>query len=106
MRNPKLQAWLTEMELLDWVRSSDRRVEHEHRLAVWLTYLGYPAAEVGRMLGVSPPSIRRWVGGYNRQGRRRLPHAPQQGQHGLLNPGCQDFGSLVLLGADGVRYFV
>lgn len=68
MRKPRLNPWLTEVELLDWVRSSGRRAEHDRRLAVWLTYLGYPAGQAGRMLGVSRPSIWRWVGGYNRQG--------------------------------------
>jgi transposase len=60
------------MELLDWVRSALTRAEHDHRLAVWLTYLRYPAAQVARMLGVSVPSVWRWVGTYNRQGPEAL----------------------------------
>ena len=72
MRKPRIQAWLTEMELLDWMRSSSNRADHDHRLAVWLTYLGYPAAQVGAMLGVSMPSVWRWVGNYNHQGPEAL----------------------------------
>jgi transposase len=72
MRHPKLNPWLSEQELLDWVRSAATRAEHDHRLAVWLTYLRYPAATVARLLGVSTPSVWRWVGAYNRQGPAAL----------------------------------
>lgn len=72
MRIPKIHPWLSEMELLDWVRSADTRTEHDRRLAVWLTHLRYPAAQVARMLGVSTASVWRWIGTYNRQGPTAL----------------------------------
>ena len=72
MPQPKINAWMSEMELLDWVRSAQTRAEHDHRLAVWLTHLRYPAGQVSRMLGVSTPSVWRWIGAYNRQGPAAL----------------------------------
>jgi transposase len=60
------------MELLDWMRSSVTRSEHDRRLAVWLTHLGHTASQVALMLGVSTPSVWRWVSAYNLQGPSAL----------------------------------
>ena len=68
-REPHIEPWLSELELLEWVRADDSRGAYQRRLAVWLTYLRhYPAHEVATLLGVSTPAVWRWVGQYNRQG--------------------------------------
>lgn len=72
MPQPQINPWLSERELLDWMRAATTRIEHDHRLAIWLTYQRYPAAQVAQMLGVSTPSVWRWVGAYNRQGPSAL----------------------------------
>lgn len=64
----RVVGWLGEGELCGWMREAKTRVEHERRLAVWMGVNGYGAEEIGRMLGVSGPTVWRWVGKYNREG--------------------------------------
>jgi len=60
---------LSELELLEWLRSAESRAAYQRRLAVWLTYLRhYPAREVATLLGVSTPAVWRWLSQYNDQG--------------------------------------
>ena len=68
-RIPHIEPWLSEVELLEWVRSAESRGAYQRRLAVWLTHLRhYPAREVGTLLGVSTAAVWRWLSQYNRQG--------------------------------------
>jgi transposase len=68
-REAHVEPWLSELELLEWVRAGDSRGAYQRRLAVWLTYLRhYPAHEVAALLGVSTPAVWRWLSQYNRQG--------------------------------------
>jgi DNA-directed RNA polymerase specialized sigma24 family protein len=62
-REPHVEPWLSELELLEWVRAGDSRGAYQRRLAVWLTHLRhYPAHEVAAVLGVSTPAVWRWLG--------------------------------------------
>jgi transposase len=64
-----VEPWLSELELLEWVRAGESRAAYQRRLAVWLTYLRhFPAHEVATLLGVSTPAVWRWLSQYNRQG--------------------------------------
>jgi len=64
-----VEPWLSELELLDWMRAAESRAAYQRRLAVWLTYLRhFPAREVATLLGVSTPAVWRWLSQYNRQG--------------------------------------
>ena len=68
-RTPHVEPWLSDLELLEWVRTAESRGAYQRRLAVWFTYLRhYPAHEVAALLGVSTPAVWRWLGQYNRQG--------------------------------------
>jgi transposase len=68
-RKAHVEPWLSELELLEWVRAGQARAEYQRRLAVWLTYLRqFPAHEVATLLGVSTPAVWRWLSQYNRQG--------------------------------------
>jgi transposase len=70
MRGPaQIKPWLSEDELLAWVRESPSREDYQKRLAVWLTKIGpFHAQQVARMLGVSRQAIWLWIGQYNRAG--------------------------------------
>lgn len=68
-RMPHVEAWLSELELLEWLRSAESRGAYQRRLAVWVTYLHrWPAHQVATLLGVSTPAVWRWLGQYNDQG--------------------------------------
>lgn len=68
-RQSHVEPWLSELELLEWVRQSQTKGEYQRRLAVWLTYLRrWPAREVGTLLGVSTQAVWLWLGQYNRRG--------------------------------------
>lgn len=75
-RRPQVEAWLSEVELLEWVRGAQTPGECRMRLAVWITALrGWPAHEVATLLGVSKQAVWAWLGQYNRlgpDGLRRL----------------------------------
>jgi transposase len=70
MRRPgELRPWISEIELLEWLRESSTADEHQKRTALWLTHFGrWPAREVAEMVGVSVQAVWKWVGQYNRQG--------------------------------------
>ena len=52
-RTPHVEPWLSDLELLEWVRTAESRGAYQRRLAVWFTYLRhYPAHEVAALLGV------------------------------------------------------
>lgn len=68
-RRTHVEPWLSERELLEWVRAGKPRAAYQRRLAVWLTYLRhFPAHEVATLLGVSTPAVWRWLSQCNRQG--------------------------------------
>lgn len=70
MRKPApLEPWLSEEEILVWLREAPDREAYKRRLAVWLTHLGpHYAHEVAEMLGVSRQAVWLWVGQYNKKG--------------------------------------
>jgi transposase len=68
-RTPHVEPWLSEGELLEWVRAAESRGDYQRRLAMWLTHLRhFPAHEVSTLLGVSVPAVWRWLSQYNRRG--------------------------------------
>jgi transposase len=72
-RTTNLVPWLSEIELLEWVRQAEARSDYQKRLAVWLTHLyHFPAHQIATMLGVSTQAVWLWLGQYNRQGPERL----------------------------------
>lgn len=68
MRYARVVPWLTEPELCRWMRAAASRMEHERRLAIWMACLRYRVGEIAQILGVSRPSIWRWLNTYNQQG--------------------------------------
>lgn len=70
MRNPaRIEPWLSDLELMEWLRASPRVEDYQKRLAVWLTYIGpFHAHEVAKLLGVSKQAVWLWVGQYNKLG--------------------------------------
>jgi transposase len=69
MRRAKLRAWLSEVELMEWVRTAEAADDCRRRLAVWLTYLGgHRAAQIAELLCVSVQAVWLWLGQYNREG--------------------------------------
>lgn len=68
-----IEPWLSEAELLEWMRDATSRQEYQRRLAVWLTYLErIPAHQVATMLGVSKQAVWLWISQYNKQGPEGL----------------------------------
>ena len=55
MRRPaQIKPWLSEEELLAWLRDSPDRASYQRRLAIWLTWTkSLHAEEVAAMLGVA-----------------------------------------------------
>jgi len=74
MRRPaQLSPWLEEVELLSWLREAGTAEEYRKRMCIWLSHLGrFHAHEVAELLGVSLPSVWRWIGQYNRRGPSAL----------------------------------
>ena len=70
MRQPvRVVEWVSEPELLEWVRESDSADLCRKRLVVWLAHFGkWPASGIAEMAGVSVQSVWNWVGQYNREG--------------------------------------
>jgi transposase len=84
-RMPQVEPWLSELELLEWVRAAESRGAYQRRLAVWLTHLRhYPAHEVSTQLGVSVPAVWRWLSQYNRQGPAGLARKGRGGRRWAL----------------------
>lgn len=68
-RSSTLVDWLSEIEILEWLRSAQTKPEYQKRLAVWLTaFKRFAAREIAEMLGVSTQAIWLWLGQYNHQG--------------------------------------
>jgi transposase len=70
MRRPaQLLPWLSEVELLEWLRDARTADEYRRRLTVWLTHFGtWYAHEVAEMVGVSKQAVWLWISQYNRRG--------------------------------------
>lgn len=70
MRRPaQIKPWLSEEELMLWVREAPTRPEYQKRLAIWLTHIGpFHAEQVATMLQVSRQGVWLWIGQYNKQG--------------------------------------
>jgi transposase len=74
MRRPaQIKPWLSEEELLVWLRDSPDRASYQRRLSIWLTWTkALQAEEVAQMLGVSKQAIWLWIGQYNKEGPEGL----------------------------------
>lgn len=69
----KLVPWLSEPELLEWLRSATSAEEYRKRITIWLTHFRkWSAREIGDMVGASVQSIWLWVGQYNQKGPEGL----------------------------------
>jgi transposase len=87
MRRPaQIQPWLSEEELLAWMREAPDRASYQRRLAIWLTRLKSLHAEaVAQMLGVSKQAVWLWIGQYNQFGPEGLQRQGRGGRRwGLL----------------------
>ena len=83
MRKPaQVVGWLSDLELLEWVRESPDVGSYQKRLAIWLTVVGpFHAHQVATMLGVSTPSVWLWLGQYNKRGPNGLHRQGRGGRH-------------------------
>lgn len=70
MRRPAgIFPWISEMELLDWVRSSENVHDHQRRIVIWLSHFRkWHAHEIAEMVGVSKQAVWLWVCQYNSNG--------------------------------------
>ena len=86
MRRPaQIKPWLSEEELLSWLRDSPDRASYQRRLAIWLSWTKpMSAEEVARMLGVSKQAIWLWIGQYNQQGPEGLQRQGRGGRRWSL----------------------
>ncbi len=72
-RYAKLVHWLSNIELLEWLRQAKDKQEYQRRVAIWLTHLRhFPAHQVANMLGVSTQAIWLWISQYNHHRPRRI----------------------------------
>jgi transposase len=88
MKGPaQIRSWVSEEELLAWVREAADREVYQKRLAIWLTKIGpYHAQEVARMLGISKQAVWLWVGQYNKGGPEGLARQGRGGRRWALLP--------------------
>ena len=72
-RAAQIKPWLSEEEVLAWLRDSPDRGTYQRRLAIWLTWTkSLHAEDVAQMLGVSKQAIWLWIGQYNKEGPEGL----------------------------------
>jgi transposase len=86
MRRPaQIAAWLSEEELLGWLREAPDRPTYQRRLAIWLTWIKpLHAEEVAQLLGVSKQAVWLWIGQYNKQGPAGLERPGRGGRRWSL----------------------
>ena len=86
MRRPaQIKSWLSEEELLAWLREAPDRGSYQRRLAIWLTRLkSLHAEEVAGMLGVSKQAVWLWIGQYNQHGPEGLQRQGRGGRRWSL----------------------
>jgi hypothetical protein len=96
VRGPaKISPWMSDSQLISWLKSADDKASYQRRLAIWMTRTGpFCASDVARILGVSPQAVWKWVGEYNhhgpdglsRQGRggRRRSYMTRQAERSFL----------------------
>ena len=86
MRRPaQIKPWLSEEELLAWLRDSPDRASYQRRLAIWLTWTkSLHAEEVAAMLGVSKQAIWLWISRYNKEGSEGLQRRGRGGRRWSL----------------------
>ena len=86
MRRPaQIKSWLSEEELLAWLRDCPDRGTYQRRLAIWLTWTkSLHAEDVAQMLGVSKQAIWLWIGQYNKEGPEGLQRQGRGGRRWSL----------------------
>jgi transposase len=84
-RAAQIKPWLSEGELLAWLRDSPDRASYQRRLTLWLTWTkALHAEEVAQMLGVSKQAIWLWIGQYNKEGPEGLQRQGRGGRRWSL----------------------
>lgn len=64
-----IQPHLRDEELREWAHARVDQATYRRRLAIWMTHHArLHAATVADLLGVSRPSVWKWIGEYNRYG--------------------------------------
>lgn len=62
-----IQPHLSDEELREWAHARVDQATYRRRLAIWMTHHArLHAATVADLLGVSRPSVWKWIGEYNR----------------------------------------
>ncbi len=86
MRRPaRIKAWLSEEQMLAWLKKAPDRAAYQRRLAVWLTRTwAFHADQVARMLGVSRQAVWLWIGQFNRKGPEGLTRSGRGGRRWSL----------------------
>jgi len=86
MRRPaQIQSWLSEDQMLAWMREAPDRASYQRRLAIWLTWIkALHAEEVAQMLGVSKQAVWLWIGQYNQKGPEGLQRSGRGGRRWSL----------------------
>jgi transposase len=68
-RTARVVPWLSEVEMIQWLREAPSVGAYQKRLAVWLTVVGpFYAHQIAEMLGVSKQAVWLWLGQYNKFG--------------------------------------
>lgn len=103
-RRPHVEPWLSELELLEWVRAAGSRAAYQRCLAVWITHLRQlPAREVATLLGVSTPAVWRWLSQYNDKGPAGLARQGRGGRRWAFLTLAQEQALLGTLQAEAGR---
>ena len=62
----RIKEWMSQDEMLQWLRESPDKASYRRRMAIWLTYAGrVHAHKAASMLGVSTQSMWAWISQYN-----------------------------------------
>ena len=76
-----IKDWMSQDEMLQWIRESPDKASYRRRMAIWLTYTGrVHAHKAALMLGVSTQSIWAWISRYNTLGPKGLIRQRQGGR--------------------------
>jgi transposase len=82
-----LHPWLSNEQLLTWLREAPDKASYQRRLTIWLTHFAeFSPERVAEMLGVSTRAVAKWVGTYNGLGPDGLRRERRGGRRwGLLS---------------------
>lgn len=73
VRTAKITAWVSQDEMLRWLKEADTKEAYQRRLAIWISTIGsMPAAQIAELLGVSVQAIWKWTSEFNHSGPEGL----------------------------------